>query len=84
MFLKTYNADFEEIVVTLMDQNGRPIEIEERVNLTLLINKRMTQRSLEPRTRKYVKGYRSLSFARKYKKQLLGTGLDALKTASKR
>ena len=40
--------------------------------------------SIEPRTRKYVKGYGFLSFARKYKKQLLDTGLDSLKTTSKK
>ena len=44
----------------------------------------MTQYSIEPRTRKYVKGYGFLSVARKYKKQLLDTGLDAVKTASKK
>ena len=38
----------------------------------------------EPRTRKYVKGYGLLSFARKYKKQLLDRGLSSLKTASKK
>ena len=31
--------------------------------------------SIEPRTRKYVKGYGFLSFACKYKKQLLDKGL---------
>ena len=36
------------------------------------------------RTRKYVKGYRFLSFARKYEPKLLNTGLDAVKTASKK
>ena len=44
----------------------------------------MQQYSIEPRTRKHVKGYGFLSFARKYKKQLLDTGLDAVKTASKK
>ena len=45
----------------------------------------MWQFSIEPRTRKYVKGYRFLSFARKCKnKQLLDTGLDVLRTASKK
>ena len=39
---------------------------------------------MEPRTRKYVKGYGLLSFLRKYKKQLLDTGLDSLKAASKK
>ena len=38
----------------------------------------------EPRTRKYVKEYGLLSFARKYKKQLLDIGADSLKTASKK
>ena len=39
----------------------------------------MTQYSIEPRTRKFVKGYGFLSFARNYKKQLLDAGLDAPK-----
>ena len=43
----------------------------------------MRRYSTDPRTRKYVKGYHFLSFVRKYKKQLLNTGLDYLKTASK-
>ena len=40
--------------------------------------------SIEPRTRNYVKGYRFLSFARKYKKQLLDTWLDSLKSTSRK
>ena len=52
----------------------------------------MTCYSIEPRTRKYVKGYRVLSFTRnlsyKYEKYLLDTatktGLAALKTAAKK
>ena len=40
----------------------------------------MRRYSIELRTRKYVRGYRFLSFARKYKKQLLDTGLDAVKS----
>ena len=43
----------------------------------------MRRYSIESRAKKYVKGYRFLSFARKYKK-LLDTGLDSLKTNSKR
>ena len=39
----------------------------------------MQRYSTEPRTTKDVKGYEFLSFARKYKKQLLDTGLDASK-----
>ena len=44
----------------------------------------MMQYSIEPRSRKFVKEHGFLSFARKYRKQLLDTGLDALKTASKK
>ena len=33
----------------------------------------MTRYSIEPKTKKYVKGYGFLSFARKYKKQILDT-----------
>ena len=51
----------------------------------------MTSYSIEPRKRKYVKGYGFLSFGRnlsnKYRKKLLvsaaKTGIDALKTATK-
>ena len=48
----------------------------------------MTCYSVEPRTIKYVKGYGFLLFARnllsKYKKQLLHTGRDSLKAASRK
>ena len=44
----------------------------------------MRRYSIEPRIRKYVEGYGFLSFARKYKKQLLDTCLDSWKTASKK
>ena len=39
VYFKTYNTKFDEIIITFSDQNGRPMEIEEKVNLTLLINK---------------------------------------------
>ena len=42
----------------------------------------MMQYSKEPIARKNVKGYGFLSYARKYKKQLLNTGLDASKKVS--
>ena len=38
MFLKTYNTEFDKII-SFTDQNGRSLEIEEKVNLTLFINK---------------------------------------------
>ena len=67
VFLKTYNTEFDEIIITFTDQNGRPLETEHKVNLKLLI---------------YVKGYGFLSFLRKYKKHLLDKGLDASKKSS--
>ena len=39
VFLKTYNTEFDEIIITFTDQNVRPLEIEDKVNLTLFINK---------------------------------------------
>ena len=39
VFLKTYNTKFDEIIITFSDENGQPLEIAEKVNLTLLINK---------------------------------------------
>ena len=39
----------------------------------------MQRYPIEPRARKYVKGYWFLSFARKYKKRSSDTGLDASK-----
>ena len=37
-FLKTYNTEFDEIIVTFADQS-RPLEIEHQNNLTVLMNK---------------------------------------------
>ena len=39
VFLKTYDTEFGEIIITLTDQNVRPLEMEDKVNLTSLINK---------------------------------------------
>ena len=39
MFLRTSSTEFEGTVITFTDQNGRPLEIEDKANLTLLINK---------------------------------------------
>ena len=40
VFLKTYNTEFDEIIITFMDQIGRPLEKEDKVSFTLLINKK--------------------------------------------
>ena len=77
VFFKTYNTEFDKIIIAITDQNGRP---------------QMRRCFIGLRTRKYVKGYGSFSFVRqlsnKYGKQLLvtadKTGLDALKSSSKK
>ena len=37
ILLKTFNSEFQEIRVWLIDQNSRPLEIEDRINLTMVI-----------------------------------------------
>ena len=37
-FLKTYNIEFDELIIKYSDQNGRLLEIKGEINLTLLIN----------------------------------------------
>ena len=39
VFLETYNTEFDAIIRKFTNQNGRPLEIEDKLNLTLLINK---------------------------------------------
>ena len=36
---ETYNSEFDNIIVTFMDQNSSPLEIEDKISLTLLINR---------------------------------------------
>ena len=40
VFLEAYNFGFDEVIRTFMDQNGRPLEIEYQINLTLLNDKK--------------------------------------------
>ena len=37
IFLKTFNSGYDEIVVWFTDQNSKPLEIEDRINLTMVI-----------------------------------------------
>ena len=37
IFLKTFNLEYNEIEVWFTDQNSKPLEIEERINLTMVI-----------------------------------------------
>ena len=39
MFFETCNTEFDQIIIILtIDQNGRPLEIEDKADLTLFIN----------------------------------------------
>ena len=37
IFLKTFNSEYDEIIVWFTDQNSNPLEIEDRINLTMVI-----------------------------------------------
>ena len=37
VFIKTFNSEFHEIKVWLTDGNSKPLEVEEKINLTLII-----------------------------------------------
>ena len=37
IFSKTFNSEFQAIEVWFTDQNSQPLEIEDRINLTLVI-----------------------------------------------
>ena len=41
IFLKTFNSEYDEIVVWFTDQNSKPLEIEDRINLTMVIKWRL-------------------------------------------
>ena len=37
IFLKTFNSEYDEIIVRFIDQNSKPLEIEDIINLTMVI-----------------------------------------------
>ena len=37
IFLKIFNSEYDEIVVWFTDQNSQPLEMEDRINLTMAI-----------------------------------------------
>ena len=37
IFLKTFNSEFQEIKVWFTDQTSKPLEVEDKINLTLII-----------------------------------------------
>ena len=42
IFLKTFNSEYDKIKVWFTDQNSQPLEIEDRINLTMVINEDCT------------------------------------------
>ena len=74
--MKYYDTQFDEIILTFTNQNSRKFEIPDKINSLL-------------RKGKFIQGFAGFfffffSFARNYRKHLLGTGLDPLKTAAKK
>ena len=41
IFLKTFNSEYNEIIVWFTDKNSQPLEMEDRINLTLVIKRRL-------------------------------------------
>ena len=37
IFLKTFNSEFQEIKIWFTDQTSKPLEVEDKINLTLII-----------------------------------------------
>ena len=37
IFLKTFNSEYDEIIVWFSNQNRKPLEIEDKINLTMVI-----------------------------------------------
>ena len=37
IFLKQFNTEFQEIKVWFTDQNSKPLEVEDKINLTLIM-----------------------------------------------
>ena len=77
--MKTVNIKLFSVEVWFTDQISKSLEIEDNANLKLIIGQDIIKRrySLEPKYRKYVKGYGFSTFAKKfgdkYYKKLIDT-----------
>ena len=49
IFLKTFNSEYDKIKVWFKDQNSQPLEIEDRINLTMMIKWRLYKNEIEPK-----------------------------------
>ena len=66
IFLKTFNSEFSYIEVWFTDQNCKPLEIQDKINITLVINL-----SVKCKNKKiFVKSYVILSFSKKMGKNI--------------
>ena len=68
MFSEIFNSEFTYIDIWFTDQNSKPLEIGDKIHITLVINwcvtyKKMTNYSIKPTHRIFVKGYGFLFFA---------------------
>ena len=45
IFLKTFDSECSYIEVWFTDQNSNPLEIEDKTNITLVINQRITYKN---------------------------------------
>ena len=41
IFLKTFNSEYDQIIVWFTNQNSQPLEIEDRINITMVIKWRL-------------------------------------------
>ena len=37
IFFKTFNSEYDEIIVWFTDENSQPLKIEDRINLTMVV-----------------------------------------------
>ena len=88
IFLKTFYSEYDKIEVWFTDQISQPLEIEDRIKSTMVIQWKKTKMrySTEPRDRIYVNGYGFLSFPKNMGKNLSNkygqTLLDSIKKST--
>ena len=72
IFLKTFNPKTLYIEVWFTDQNYKPLEIEDKINITLVINEsKKMHYSVQPGDRIFVKACGFLSFPKNMSKKLV-------------
>ena len=86
--MKYYDTQFDEIIITFTNQNSKKFEIPDKIN-SLLTKRSYVLFYRNKKKKMYTRIYGFFfffffSFARNYRKHLLGTGLDPLKTAAKK